>query len=157
MRTEQGRHTGVEWVNFTFPVPYTSSDVWVAAAGSVGPSCILGMRIGDPWWWIWASRIRTKPALGGGQGDKPKMNLISWDFFSDALLWTLSYGSFLHIKSCLALLSFQFSFLFSEINAAHCVDPAGHGAQEGGHGLRLSFDLDLIPNFNFVTRMEIKY
>lgn len=44
------------------------------------------------------------------------------------------------------------------MNVVCCVDPAGQGAQKGGHGLRLScFDLDLITSFNFVTRMEIKY
>lgn len=31
------------------------------------------------------------------------------------------------------------------------------GHRKEGHGLKLSFDLDLIPDFNLVTRMEIKY
>lgn len=66
MRIEQGRHTGMEWLTVTCSVPYTPSEVWVAATGNSGTSCILGMCIGDTWSWVWASRIRTKPALGRG-------------------------------------------------------------------------------------------
>lgn len=37
------------------------------------------------------------------------------------------------------------------------VNPVRRGAELGGHVTRLNFDLALIPSFNFVTRMEIKY
>lgn len=37
------------------------------------------------------------------------------------------------------------------------VNPVRHGAELGGHVTRLNFDLALIPSFNFVTGMEIKY
>lgn len=37
------------------------------------------------------------------------------------------------------------------------MNPARHGAELGGHVLRLIFYFGLIPSFNFVTRMEIKY
>lgn len=37
------------------------------------------------------------------------------------------------------------------------MNPARHGAELGGHVLRLIFYLGLILSLNFVTRMEIKY
>lgn len=57
------------------------------------------------------------------------------------------------------LLCFAFSFLccLQRLMQLTVWIQLDMGHRKEGHGLRLSFDLDLIPDFNLVTRIEIKY